>query len=72
MLERKWPPIRNALIYRLFIPYLLYLILFSYYTLNLREIKYQMEYDRNALIMLYLIKAVLGLITLYFAKNEVI
>lgn len=47
MLERKWPPIRNALIWRLLIPYLIYLALFSSYTLNLREFKKEMHYGNE-------------------------
>lgn len=70
MLELKWPPIKRALITKLFIPYLIYLILFSIYTLNLRELKRDMIGNIYVTTFFYTIQVLIGIITLYFANNE--
>lgn len=71
MLEHKWPPIKQAIINRLLIPYMIYLGLFSTYCLNLREIKREMlEGDKIYTTFFYAVQAIILFITMYFIKIE--
>lgn len=70
LLEYQWPAIRYAIIRNLMIPYLLFLIAFNYYSLYQFEAEYADPHNLAQKVNGWVVKLVLGLLSIYFLMNE--
>jgi hypothetical protein len=73
MLEHMWPPIKRAMIYKLLLPYIIYLGCFTAYCLNLREVKAAMkDGDKIYEYIFYSFQGIIAFITAYLGYIELI
>lgn len=70
ILEYQWPPVRRAIIEKLMIPYMIFLVAFNYYAVYQFEEEYNSPNDMALYIDGCVVKLILVLFSLYFLSNE--
>lgn len=70
ILEYQWPAVKEAIILKLMVPYLIFLIAFNYYAVYQFEEELRNPADEIMKINGYIVKLILVLFSMYFLSNE--